>query len=243
MQFACYECFDLEVQILCVPSYRAMVPARCTWSCNKCFGLEVQILCVPSYRAKAPARCTWSCKELNDLSLFRCWPVYAPASHGGGTDKNVTYRVTSNPNDPFGLKLPQFGGSLMPHELCAQDGNSSGLFMGDELALSPNPATWVVGSSAQLRDALRGISDHGFMNNSARKELEPIAMAIIVKDVSVADGGAAALSGIPFAEDVLLHGSVQRWQARTALKSQFQETKGFADCLICLEVDLNAFAT
>eukprot|EP00983_Pelagomonas_calceolata_P037974 1136622-Pelagomonas_calceolata.AAC.4 len=44
----------------------------------------------------------------------------------GGIDRNVTYRSTSNPHDPFGIALPEFGGSLMPHRLCSPDGNSTG---------------------------------------------------------------------------------------------------------------------
>eukprot|EP00983_Pelagomonas_calceolata_P057157 1144940-Pelagomonas_calceolata.AAC.5 len=97
-------------------------------------------------------------------------PKHSTSDQIGGTDTNVTYRATSNPNDPLGLKLPQFGGSLMHHRLCAEDGNSSGLLIEDERVLTSNPANWIVGSSAQLRDALTGISDHGFANNSAREE-------------------------------------------------------------------------
>jgi len=44
----------------------------------------------------------------------------------GLEDKNVTIRTTSNPADPFGFKLPEFGGSLMPHRQCADDGSSTG---------------------------------------------------------------------------------------------------------------------
>eukprot|EP00967_Tisochrysis_lutea_P080427 scaffold110443_cov22-Tisochrysis_lutea.AAC.1 len=44
----------------------------------------------------------------------------------GGADKNITYRTTSNSQDPFGIALPEFGGSLMPHRLCSPDGNSTG---------------------------------------------------------------------------------------------------------------------
>jgi len=29
-------------------------------------------------------------------------------------------------NDPLGLKLPELGGSLMPHRFCEADGSSSG---------------------------------------------------------------------------------------------------------------------
>jgi len=44
----------------------------------------------------------------------------------GGLDYNVTVRTTNNPTDPLGFNLPQLGGNLMPHRLCAPDGNATG---------------------------------------------------------------------------------------------------------------------
>ncbi|KAF5840090.1 hypothetical protein DUNSADRAFT_17825, partial [Dunaliella salina] len=45
----------------------------------------------------------------------------------GGTDENVTFRATNNPDDPLGFKLPQgdLEGNLMPHRYCAPDGSDS----------------------------------------------------------------------------------------------------------------------
>jgi len=44
----------------------------------------------------------------------------------GSVNKNVTFRSTSNAADPLGLRLPQFGGDLMPHRFCADDGSATG---------------------------------------------------------------------------------------------------------------------
>lgn len=47
----------------------------------------------------------------------------------GGGDTNVTFRATDNPDDPLGLKLPEHGGSLMAHRLCADDGSGTGVYL------------------------------------------------------------------------------------------------------------------
>ena len=41
-------------------------------------------------------------------------------------DINLTIRATDNPDDPLGHMLPEQGGSLMPHRLCAENGTDSG---------------------------------------------------------------------------------------------------------------------
>ncbi|KAF5843449.1 hypothetical protein DUNSADRAFT_15743 [Dunaliella salina] len=125
-------------------------------------------------------------------------------STAGGEDFNVTFRATNNPHDPLEFMLPEFGGSLMPHRLCAADGNSSDQFLPEEMVNPSYPFLWMVDGSAQLRDALRSMSQSKLTDQRFGEE-DPVAIATILDDVSVADGG-DVLEQIPLQWDVLLNG-------------------------------------
>uniref|UniRef100_A0A7S3R8X6 Protein kinase domain-containing protein n=1 Tax=Dunaliella tertiolecta TaxID=3047 RepID=A0A7S3R8X6_DUNTE len=129
----------------------------------------------------------------------------------GGIDRNVTYRSTSNPHDPFGIALPEFGGSLMPHRLCSPDGNSTGPLLTDIQVQTANASafpTWIVTSSTEFLERLKVFSDHAFADSQGHPALEdrPVQMVFILKDISLALENIVLWRRTFLLSDTLLHG-------------------------------------
>jgi len=131
----------------------------------------------------------------------------------GGADKNITYRTTSNSQDPFGIALPEFGGSLMPHRLCSPDGNSTGPLLSEAQVKSANFTAypvWLATSSTQFLQALNEIMEHSFegTDNRRHRKLQHLEMVFILNDISLASGKNGLWGPGLIPHDALLHGSL-----------------------------------
>lgn len=126
---------------------------------------------------------------------------------GGGLDHRLTMRATNNPDDPLGFKLPQFGGSLMPHRLCAPDGSDSGTLLTEAQVLKANYTgypTYMVNETAELQRSLKEISSWGVSPISMGGEI-PVPIVLIVQDMSVMDKNGKVSSTL-LRSHTLLHG-------------------------------------
>ncbi|KAF5833538.1 hypothetical protein DUNSADRAFT_10150 [Dunaliella salina] len=125
----------------------------------------------------------------------------------GGVDRNVTVHATNNPNDPHGLKLPEFGGDLMPHRFCAPDGSATGPLMSPENVFDANftfAPTWMISGSEQL-SKLDNVSAWGINPTRVGGKIPP-ALAVFVRDASFAAKAGEAANSTFVHTDTLFHG-------------------------------------
>ncbi|KAF5833541.1 hypothetical protein DUNSADRAFT_10154 [Dunaliella salina] len=125
----------------------------------------------------------------------------------GGQDTNVTFRATNNPNDPWGLSLPEFGGDHMPHRFCAPDGSATGPLVSPENVFKANftfAPTWLISSSEQL-SKLDSVSEWGINPPRINGKLPP-ALVVFVNDTFFASSSGRATNSTLLRRDTYLHG-------------------------------------
>ncbi|KAF5827965.1 hypothetical protein DUNSADRAFT_18453 [Dunaliella salina] len=140
----------------------------------------------------------------------------------GGLDRNMTIRTTNNPNDPFGLRLPEFGGDLMQHRFCSLDGTATGPPLSRAAVLEANftfAPTWIISGSEQLVDRLADVSEWGINPIRIEGKWLPTALVIFVRNASFALSSGKAANGTLLRSDTLLHGPL----------SSFRPTLDFAN--------------
>lgn len=115
------------------------------------------------------ARACRACRAARPRPLTRTRRAWC--AQATGTDRNFTLRSTSNPNDPLGLRLPEHGGSLMPHRFCdAATSRGTGPLLTPQQALQANTSMYPLyhaDSLESLSQALFIVSQLGLFQSPA----------------------------------------------------------------------------